>query len=57
MEALFLLIPISVILIFIAIFLFLHASEKGQFDDLDTPAWRILYDDDQGTHTKKNDTT
>ena len=47
MEALYLLIPISVLLVFGALWLFFHASDDGQFDDLAGPALRILQDDDR----------
>ena len=45
MEALYLLIPLSVILVFLAIWIFLGMSDSGQFDDLEGPALRILLDD------------
>lgn len=46
MEALYLLIPLSVAIVFGAIWLFFCMSDSGQFDDLESPAWRILQDDD-----------
>ena len=46
MEALYLLIPLSVLIVGIALWIFLRASDSGQFDDLDGPALRILHDDD-----------
>lgn len=46
MEALYLLIPLSVLLVFLAIWLFFRMADGGQFDDLVGPAWRILQDDD-----------
>lgn len=46
MEALYLLVPLSVAIVFGAIWLFLHTHDDGQFDDLVSPAWRILQDDD-----------
>lgn len=46
MEALFLLVPLSVILVFGAIWVFFGASDSGQFDDLQGPALRILLDDE-----------
>ena len=46
MEALYLLIPLSLILVAFAIGVFFGASDSGQFDDLDTPALRILSDED-----------
>lgn len=46
MEALYLLIPISTVLVFLAIWVFVRASDSGQFDDMVGPAMRILLDDD-----------
>jgi cbb3-type cytochrome oxidase maturation protein len=46
-EALYLLIPVSIVIVFVAIWLFFHSSESGQFDDLAGPALRILQDDDR----------
>jgi len=47
MEALFLLIPLSVLLVFGALWLYFAAADGGQFDDLVGPALRILEDDDR----------
>ena len=47
MEALYLLIPLSVGIVFLAIWVFFGASDSGQFDDLVGPGLRILQDDDR----------
>jgi cbb3-type cytochrome oxidase maturation protein len=47
MEALYLLIPMSIVIVFVAIWVYLRASDTGQFDDLVSPAMRILQDDDR----------
>ncbi len=47
MEILYILIPVSLILVAIAIWIFGWAVKNGQFDDLDGPAHSILYDDDK----------
>tara|TARA_R110002072_G_scaffold54816_2_gene143387 strand:- start:4391 stop:4615 length:225 start_codon:yes stop_codon:yes gene_type:complete len=46
MEVLFVLIPLSIILIALAITIFGWAVKNGQYDDLEGPAHSILYDDD-----------
>ncbi len=46
MEVLFVLIPISIILVAIAISIFGWAVKSGQYDDMEGPAHSILYDDD-----------
>jgi cbb3-type cytochrome oxidase maturation protein len=47
MEILFLLIPLSVVLVFIIAFFFWQSLKNGQFDDLEGPGFRILMDDDR----------
>lgn len=47
MESLYLLIPISILLVFVIVAIFLWAVKGGQFDDLEGPAHRILMDDDR----------
>ena len=46
MEIIYLLIPLSVILVGVIVWVFLWAIRSGQFDDLEGPAHRILMDDD-----------
>lgn len=46
MEILYLLIPISLAIVALAIGVFFWAVKSGQYDDLEGPAWRILYDDE-----------
>ena len=46
MNALLLLIPLSLVLLVAAIWAFAWAVKRGQFEDLDTPALDILSDDD-----------
>ncbi len=46
MTILLLLIPLSLVLIGIAVAIFVWAVRRGQFEDLDTPALDILRDDD-----------
>ena len=45
LDILYLLIPASVALALVALALFVWAIHSGQFDDLETPAIRILFDD------------
>ena len=46
MRSLLLLVPISLVLLGVAIAAFVWAVRRGQFDDLDTPALDILADDE-----------
>ncbi|MCM8596635.1 cbb3-type cytochrome oxidase assembly protein CcoS [Accumulibacter sp.] len=46
METLYLLIPLSVVLVFAIGAAFWWSLRGGQFDDLEGPAYRILMDDD-----------
>ena len=47
MRILLLLVPISMVLLGVAVWAFVWAVRRGQFDDLDTPALDILVDDDE----------
>lgn len=47
MESLYLLIPLSIVLVFIIGAIFWWSTRSGQFDDLEGPAHRILMDDDR----------
>lgn len=46
METIFVLLPLALLIAAIAVGLFIWAARTGQFDDLDTPAMRILFDDE-----------
>ncbi len=46
MESLYLLVPLSLMMVGVAIWIFFGAADSGQFDDLEGPALRILRDDD-----------
>ena len=46
MAIVFVLIPISLVLVGIACWAFFWAVGSGQFDELEAPAWEILTDDD-----------
>ena len=46
MEILYLLIPLGLLVLGVAIWGFIWAVKTGQFDDMEGPAYRILMDDD-----------
>jgi cbb3-type cytochrome oxidase maturation protein len=46
MASLLLLIPLGLALLGVAVWAFFWAADHGQFEDLDTPALRILHDDE-----------
>lgn len=46
MESLYLLIPVSVLLVLAIGIVFWRALKSGQMDDLEGPGYRILMDDD-----------
>lgn len=57
MDIIYVLVPLSIVLILIAILVFSWAVKGGQFDDLDSPAHRILFDDDEHLVNKKDSVT
>lgn len=54
MEALYLLVPLSIIIVFVAIMVFFKMSDSGQFDDMVGPGIRVLQDDDKAEQEGKS---
>ena len=46
MNILYVLIPLGLVLLAFAAWAFFWAVGSGQFDDLDTPGWSVLVDED-----------
>ena len=46
MEILFLMVPLGMVLVGLGIWAFFWAVGSGQFDDLDSPGWTVLGDED-----------
>jgi cbb3-type cytochrome oxidase maturation protein len=46
-ETIFVLLPLALSIAAIAVGFFIWAARSGQFDDLETPAVRILFDDEE----------
>jgi cbb3-type cytochrome oxidase maturation protein len=46
MDILFLLIPLSLLLVLVIGVVFFWSVRSGQFDDLEGPGYRVLMDDD-----------
>lgn len=57
MEVLYLLIPLSVVLVFAIAIGFWWSVRSGQFDDLEGPGFRILMDDDKPPTAKPEEKT
>lgn len=55
MSILYVLIPLAVVLLAIAIWALLWAIKNGQFDDLESHGWSVVLDDDQKPPTIKKD--
>ena len=47
MDIIFLLIPVAIILVAVATYGLHFSLKNGQFDDMDSPASQILFDDDE----------
>ncbi len=55
MEIIYILIPLGLILLALAVAAFFWAVRSGQFDDLESPAWRIVLDDDRAPPADSRD--
>lgn len=47
MSILYVLIPLALVLLALAVWALLWAIRNGQFDDLETHGWSVVLDDDQ----------
>lgn len=50
MPALYIMIPAALLIVAIAVRIFFWAVDSGQYDDLDSPAHSILFDDLDPNH-------
>lgn len=57
MEIIFITVPVTLVFIAVGVGIFFWASKGGQFDDLDGPAHRILFDDDEAPKQQDKTTT
>ena len=55
MTIIYLLIPLGLVVLVLAVGAFFWAVRSGQFDDMETPAWRILLDDASAPPGPKDD--
>lgn len=46
MSVIYIVLPIAIVLAAVGVAAFILATRHGQFDDLDTPAVRMLHDDE-----------
>ena len=47
MSVLYIVVPLALLIVAIAVGAFVWATNRGQFDDLDTPPMRMLHDDEE----------
>ena len=53
MSVLYILIPLAIVLAGIFLTAFIFSIRRGQYDDLDTPPLRMLFDDEVGDGSAK----
>lgn len=46
MSVIYIVLPLALVIVGVAVAAFVWAARRGQFDDLDTPGVRMLHDDD-----------
>ena len=47
MSVIYVVLPLALGIVLAAVLGYVWAARRGQFDDLDTPALRVLHDDDR----------
>lgn len=56
MNILYLVVPLALLIVFVAVIAFVWAGRTGQFDDLETPALRVLHDDEARRPSQRDST-
>jgi cbb3-type cytochrome oxidase maturation protein len=46
-SVLYIVVPLALLIVAVAVGAFVWAANRGQFDDLDTPPMRMLHDDEE----------
>ena len=49
MSIIYIVLPLALIIVLAAVLAFVWAARRGQFDDLESPALRVLHDDASST--------
>ena len=55
MEAIYLLIPLSLIALMVAIAIFVRMNGSGQFEETESAAWSVVMDDDRPKNSLQSD--
>ena len=56
MGIIYILIPLGLVLVGLGVWSFYWAVGSGQFDDLDSPGWSVLSDDESAAGKRPDDT-
>ena len=54
MSVVYLLVPLALFVVALAVGAYVWAARKGQFDDLKTPAMRVLHDDESSVVSRQS---
>lgn len=57
MSVIFIVLPLALLVALIAVIGYVWSARSGQFDDLDTPAMRMLHDDDGTAPNNREEST
>jgi|GEM_PF-479678 len=57
MSVIYIVLPLAVVLAALGVWGFIWAARQGQFDDLETPASRMLIDDDRPSRSRERPKT
>lgn len=53
MSVVYIVLPLALVIVAVAVAAFVWATRRGQFDDLDTPSVRMLHDDDPASPRRR----
>lgn len=53
MTIIYIVLPLALLVVGVALWAFVWSAKSGQFDDLDTPAMRVVFDETDTRHQAK----
>ena len=53
MSVIYIVLPLAILMAMVAVGAFLWAVHRGQFDDLEVPAYRVLFEDQENDRIGK----
>lgn len=52
MSVFFIILPLAIVMAAVALAAFIRSTQRGQYDDLETPPWRVIFSESESQDRK-----